>query len=68
VLVPPYHPPWGETLGVSETAHPPQGNLKTPDEQNSEHRVLEGWLGRVTRQLYFPDTAMLITRFMTPDG
>jgi pentatricopeptide repeat protein len=22
----------------------------------------------VTRQLYFPDTAMLITRFMTPDG
>jgi GH15 family glucan-1,4-alpha-glucosidase len=24
--------------------------------------------GYVTRQLYFPDTAMLITRFMTPDG
>jgi GH15 family glucan-1,4-alpha-glucosidase len=24
--------------------------------------------GSVTRQLYFPDTAMLITRFMTPDG
>jgi GH15 family glucan-1,4-alpha-glucosidase len=24
--------------------------------------------GHVTRQLYFPDTAMLITRFMTPDG
>jgi GH15 family glucan-1,4-alpha-glucosidase len=22
----------------------------------------------VTRQLYFPDTAILITRFMTPDG
>jgi GH15 family glucan-1,4-alpha-glucosidase len=22
----------------------------------------------VSRQLYFPDTAMLITRFMTPDG
>ena len=22
----------------------------------------------VTRQLYFPDTAVLITRFMTPDG
>ena len=22
----------------------------------------------VTRQLYFPDTAMLITRFMTPEG
>jgi GH15 family glucan-1,4-alpha-glucosidase len=24
--------------------------------------------GCVTRQLYFPDTAILITRFMTPDG
>src|SRR5262249_8296730 len=24
--------------------------------------------GYVTRQLYLPDTAMLITRFMTPDG
>jgi GH15 family glucan-1,4-alpha-glucosidase len=24
--------------------------------------------GYVSRQLYFPDTAMLITRFMTPDG
>ena len=24
--------------------------------------------GYVTKQLYFPDTAMLITRFMTPDG
>src|ERR1700759_5002446 len=24
--------------------------------------------GYVTRQLYFPDTAMLITRFMTNDG
>ena len=24
--------------------------------------------GYVTRQLYFPNTAMLITRFMTPDG
>ncbi len=24
--------------------------------------------GYVTRQLYFPDTAMLITRFLTPDG
>jgi pentatricopeptide repeat protein len=24
--------------------------------------------GYVTRQLYFPDSAMLITRFMTPDG
>ncbi|MGH2776980.1 MAG: trehalase-like domain-containing protein, partial [Actinomycetota bacterium] len=22
----------------------------------------------VTKQLYFPDTAVLITRFMTPDG
>ena len=24
--------------------------------------------GYITKQLYFPDTAMLITRFMTPDG
>jgi pentatricopeptide repeat protein len=24
--------------------------------------------GYISRQLYFPDTAMLITRFMTPDG
>ena len=24
--------------------------------------------GHVTKQLYFPDTAVLITRFMTPDG
>ena len=24
--------------------------------------------GYVARQLYFPDTAILITRFMTPDG
>jgi GH15 family glucan-1,4-alpha-glucosidase len=31
-------------------------------------RVCPGSDDYVTRQLYFPDTAILITRFMTPDG
>jgi GH15 family glucan-1,4-alpha-glucosidase len=31
-------------------------------------RIAPSQAGYVTKQLYFPDTAILITRFMTPDG
>jgi GH15 family glucan-1,4-alpha-glucosidase len=37
-------------------------------ERGGQFRVAPAADGYVTRQLYFPETAMLITRFMTADG
>jgi GH15 family glucan-1,4-alpha-glucosidase len=37
-------------------------------ERGGHFRIAPSEDGYVTRQLYFPDTAILITRFMTPDG
>src|SRR3954470_16222859 len=37
-------------------------------ERGGHFRIAPSQDGYVTRQLYFPDTAILITRFMTPDG
>jgi GH15 family glucan-1,4-alpha-glucosidase len=37
-------------------------------ERGGHFRIAPSQEGYVTRQLYFPDTAILITRFMTPDG
>jgi GH15 family glucan-1,4-alpha-glucosidase len=37
-------------------------------EQGGYFKISPAGEDYVTRQLYFPDTAMLITRFMTPDG
>jgi GH15 family glucan-1,4-alpha-glucosidase len=37
-------------------------------ERGGQFRIAPAADGYVTRQLYFPDTAMLITRFMTADG
>src|SRR3954470_19198058 len=37
-------------------------------ERGGRFRIAPSQDGFVTKQLYFPDTAILITRFMTPDG
>ncbi len=37
-------------------------------ERGGQFRIAPAAEGYVTRQLYFPETAMLITRFMTADG
>jgi GH15 family glucan-1,4-alpha-glucosidase len=37
-------------------------------ERGGQFRIAPAGDGYVTRQLYFPETAMLITRFMTADG
>ncbi len=37
-------------------------------ERGGYFRIAPDTRDYVSRQLYFPDTAMLITRFMTPDG
>ncbi len=37
-------------------------------ERGGYFRIAPDGVDYVTRQLYFPDTAILITRFMTPDG
>jgi GH15 family glucan-1,4-alpha-glucosidase len=37
-------------------------------ERGGRFRIAPTTDGYVSRQLYFPDTAILITRFMTPDG
>jgi len=37
-------------------------------ERGGYFRIAPDTSGYVSRQLYFPDTGMLITRFMTPDG
>ncbi|MFL5767865.1 MAG: glycoside hydrolase family 15 protein [Actinomycetota bacterium] len=37
-------------------------------ERGGRFRIAPSQEGYVTKQLYFPDTAVLITRFMTPDG
>ena len=37
-------------------------------ERGGSFRIAPEGDDRVTRQLYFPDTAILITRFMTPGG
>jgi GH15 family glucan-1,4-alpha-glucosidase len=37
-------------------------------ERGGRFRIAPSHDGFVTKQLYFPDTAILITRFMTPDG
>src|SRR5947199_9504041 len=37
-------------------------------DRGGRFRIAPDHVDYVTKQLYFPDTAILITRFMTPDG